>query len=201
MGGYNVEDLLEKVIFEAEVLELKANPDRQAVGTVIESRLDRGRGNVATLLIQAGTLKVGDEMVAGIHYGKVRALIDQKGQRIKEAGPSMPVQVLGLTGQPTAGDRFYVFYEDGKAKDVSQKRQNLFREQQMRKNNRLTLEEIGRRRALGNFKELNVIIRADVDGSVEALGGSGQHRMESCGCHLRSRHQPGHCLGCHCDCL
>ncbi|MCI4666823.1 MAG: translation initiation factor IF-2 [Bacteroidia bacterium] len=168
----NVEDLLEKVIFEAEVLELKANPDRPAVGTVIEARLDRGRGNVATLLVQTGTLRVGDEMVAGIHYGKVRALINQKGQRVKEAGPSMPVQVLGLTGQPTAGDKFYVFKEDGKAKDIAQKRQELFREQQLRKNNRLTLEEIGRRRALGNFKELNVIIRADVDGSVEALSGA-----------------------------
>ncbi|MEL6624833.1 MAG: translation initiation factor IF-2 [Bacteroidota bacterium] len=172
LKGMNVEDLLEKVVFESEILELKANPDRAATGTVIEARLDRGRGNVATFLIQNGTLRVGDEMVAGIHYGKVRALIDQKGNRIKEAGPSMPVQVLGLTGQPTAGDKFYVFTDDGKAKEIANKRQELFREQQLRKNNRLTLEEIGRRKALGNFEELNVIIRADVDGSVEALSGA-----------------------------
>ncbi|MEO0899660.1 MAG: translation initiation factor IF-2 [Bacteroidota bacterium] len=172
LKGDNVEDLLEKVIFEAEVLELQANPDRSSVGTIIEARLDRGRGNVATLLVQNGTLKIGDEMVAGIHYGKVRALIDQKGNRVKEAGPSMPVQVLGLTGQPTAGDKFYVFKEDGKAKDIAKRRHELFREQQLRKNNRLTLEEIGRRKALGNFEELNVIIRADVDGSVEALSGA-----------------------------
>ena len=172
LKGTNVDELLEKVILEAELLELKANPDRVSTGTVIEARLDKGRGNVATLLIQNGTLKIGDEMVAGIHYGKVRALIDQNGKRIKAAGPSMPVQVLGLGGQPQAGDRFYIFEEDGKAKTISQKRSELFREQQLRQTNRLTLEEIGRRRALGNFEELNIIIRGDVDGSVEALSGS-----------------------------
>ncbi|MEM7368823.1 MAG: translation initiation factor IF-2 [Bacteroidota bacterium] len=172
LRGTNVDELLEKVILEADLLELKANPNRVSTGTVIEARLDKGRGNVATLLVQNGTLKVGDEMVAGIHYGKVRALIDQNGKRIKTAGPSQPVQVLGLGGQPQAGDRFYIFEEDGKARSISQKRSELFREQQLRQTNRLTLEEIGRRRALGNFEELNIIIRGDVDGSVEALSGS-----------------------------
>jgi translation initiation factor IF-2 len=172
LKGINVDELLEKVTLEADLLELKANPDRVSTGTVIESRLDRGRGNVATLLVQNGTLKVGDEMVAGIHYGKVRALIDQNGQRTETAGPSQPVQILGLNGQPQAGDKFYIFEEDGKAKEIARRRSELFREQQMRQTNRLTLEEIGRRRALGNFKELNIIIRGDVDGSVEALSGS-----------------------------
>ncbi len=172
LKGEGVEDLLEKVIFEADLLELKADPERNAIGTVIEARLDKGRGNVATVLVQKGTLSVGDDLVAGIHYGRVRALIDQNGERIQTAGPSTPVQVLGINGQPTAGDKFYVFEDDGKAKEISQKRTELYREQQMRNTNRLTLEEIGRRRALGNFRELNVIIRGDVDGSVEALSGS-----------------------------
>ncbi|MDW3650515.1 MAG: translation initiation factor IF-2 [Bacteroidia bacterium] len=172
LKGDGVEDLLEKVILESELLELKANPDRSAVGTVIEARVDKGRGNVATVLVQTGTLKVGDEMVAGIHYGKVRALIDQNGQRVKTAGPSVPVQMLGLGGHPQAGDKFYIFDEDGKAKNIAQKRSELYREQQFRQTKRITLEEIGRRRAIGNFKELNIIIRGDVDGSVEALSGS-----------------------------
>ena len=172
LKGVNVDDLLEKVIVEADLLDLKANPDREATGTVIEARLDRGRGHVATVLVQNGTLRVGDEVVAGIHHGKVRALINQNGERIEEAGPSTPVQLLGLNGQPQAGDRFYVFEEEGRAKDLAQRRSELFREQQLRRTNRLTLEEIGRRRALGNFKELNIIIRGDVDGSVEALAGS-----------------------------
>ena len=172
LKGEGVTDLLEKVILEADLLELQANPDREATGTVIEARLDKGRGNVATVLVQNGTLTVGDEMVAGIHYGKVRALINQNGKRIKKAGPSVPVQVLGLNGQPQAGDRFYIFNEDGKAKTIAQKRSELYREQQFRQTKRITLEEIGRRRAIGNFKELNVIIRGDVDGSVEALSGS-----------------------------
>ncbi|GAB4405046.1 MAG: translation initiation factor IF-2 [Bacteroidia bacterium] len=172
LKGIGVDDLLEKVILESDMLELKANPNRTATGTVIEARLDKGRGNVATVLVQNGTLKVGDEVLAGIHYGKVRALIDQNGKRIKQAGPSKPVQVLGLGGQPTAGDRFHVFEEEGKAKELGQKRSELYRQQQMRRTNRLTLEEIGRRRALGNFKELNIIIRGDVDGSVEALSGA-----------------------------
>ena len=172
LKGEGVSDLLEKVILEADLLELKANPDREATGTVIEARLDKGRGNVATVLVQNGTLAVGDEMVAGIHYGKVRALINQNGKRIKKAGPSVPVQVLGLNGQPQAGDRFYIFSEDGKSKAIAQKRSELYREQQFRQTKRITLEEIGRRRAIGNFKELNVILRGDVDGSVEALSGS-----------------------------
>ncbi|MDX1906768.1 MAG: translation initiation factor IF-2 [Bacteroidia bacterium] len=172
LKGLNVDDLLEKVTIESDLLELKANPDRTASGTVIEARLDKGRGNVATVLVQNGTLSVGDEVVAGIHYGKVRALINQNGERVQQAGPAMPVQVLGISGQPNAGDKFYVFEEDGKAKSIAQKRTELYREQQMRRQSRLTLEEIGRRRALGNFKELNIIIRGDVDGSVEALSGS-----------------------------
>lgn len=172
LKGIGVADLLEKVILESEILELKANENRTAVGTVIEARLDKGRGNVATVLVQNGTLKVGDEVVAGIHYGKVRAMIDQNGNRVKESGPSKPVQLLGLGGSPQAGDKFHVFEEDGKAKNIAQRRQELFRQQQFRQTKRITLEEIGRRRAIGNFKELNVIIRGDVDGSVEALSGS-----------------------------
>ena len=172
LKGQGVDELLEKVILEAELLELKANPDRSAVGTVIEARLDRGLGNVATMLVQNGTLEVGDEMVIGVHYAKVRALINQKGKRVKKAGPSKPVQVLGLSGQPQAGDTFHVFKEDGKAKSISQRRGELYREQQLRQTRRITLDEIGRRRAIGNFEELNIIIRADVDGSVEALSGS-----------------------------
>ena len=172
LKGQGVDDLLEKVILEAELLELKANPDRPSAGTVIEARLDRGLGNVATMLVQNGTLEVGDEMVIGVHYAKVRALINQKGKRVKKAGPSKPVQVLGLSGQPQAGDTFHVFKEDGKAKSISQRRGELYREQQLRQTRRITLDEIGRRRAIGNFEELNIIIRADVDGSVEALSGS-----------------------------
>lgn len=172
LKGQGVSELLEKVILESELLELKANDDRPAIGTVIESRLDKGRGNVATVLIQNGTLKVGDEVVAGIHYGKVRAMIDQNGERVKDAGPSKPVALLGLGGSPQAGDTFHVFAEDGKAKQIAQRRQELYRQQQFRQTKRITLEEIGRRRAIGNFKELNVIIRGDVDGSVEALSGS-----------------------------
>jgi translation initiation factor IF-2 len=167
--GTGVEDLLEKVLIQSELLELKANPDRFASGTVIEARLDRGRGNVATMLVQRGTLKVGDPMVAGIHFGKVRALINQKGERVKEAGPSTPVQVLGLTGQPAAGDRFQVYDSESSAKDVAQKRQELVREQTFRQRTRLSLDEFARTRDRG---ELNLIIKGDVDGSVEALAGS-----------------------------
>jgi translation initiation factor IF-2 len=172
LKGIGVDDLLERVMIVAEMLDLKANPSRGAVGTVIESRLDKGRGHVATVLVENGTLTMGAEMVAGIHYGRVRALIDQNGERIRKAGPATPVQVLGIGGMPTAGDKFYVFEEEGKAKNIAQRRAELFREQQMRQTSRLTLEEIGRRRALGNFKELNIVIRGDVDGSVEALSGA-----------------------------
>jgi translation initiation factor IF-2 len=170
--GTNVDLLLEKVILESDILDLKANPKRHASGSVIESRLDKGRGNVITMLVQNGTLRVGDVMVAGIHYGKVRALINQKGERIQEAGPSTPVQVLGLSGLPQAGDKFQVYQEESKAKEIAQKRHELYREQQFRQTKRMTLEEIGRRKSLGNFKELNLIIKGDVDGSVEAIAGS-----------------------------
>lgn len=170
--GTNVDLLLEKVILESDILDLKANPKRHANGSVIESRLDKGRGNVITMLVQNGTLRVGDVMVAGIHYGKVRALINQKGERIQEAGPSTPVQVLGLSGLPQAGDKFQVYQEESKAKEIAQKRHELYREQQFRQTKRMTLEEIGRRKSLGNFKELNLIIKGDVDGSVEAIAGS-----------------------------
>lgn len=170
--GKNVDELLEKVMIESEFLDLSANPKRHASGSVIESRLDKGRGNVVTVLVQNGTLKIGDSIVAGIHSGKVRALINQNGERVKEAGPSTPVQVLGISGQPQAGDKFQVYEEESKAKSISQKRQELFREQQLRQTKRITLEEIGRRKLLGNFKELNLVIKGDVDGSVEALSGS-----------------------------
>lgn len=170
--GTGVDELLEKVLIQAELLELKANPDRSSIGTVIEASVEKGRGNVATMLVQTGTLNVGDPMVAGIHFGKVRALIDQNGNRVKVAGPSMPVRVLGINGQPAAGDRFQVFKEEAKAKDVSQKRQELYREQAFRQDNRLTLEEITRRSLVGSFSELNIIVKGDVDGSVEALSGS-----------------------------
>ena len=172
LKGLNVDDLLEKVILESDMMELRANPDKLASGTVIESRLDKGRGNVVTLLVQNGTLHVGDSMLAGIHFGKVRALINQNGERITAAGPAMPVQVLGLNGQPQAGDKFQIFEDESAAKAISQKRSELFREQQFRQTRRITLDEIGRRRAIGNFKELNVIIKGDVDGSVEALAGA-----------------------------
>jgi translation initiation factor IF-2 len=170
--GTGMDELLEKVLIQAELLELQANPDRSSVGTVIEASVEKGRGNVATMLVQTGTLNVGDPMVAGIHFGKVRALIDQNGNRVKVAGPSMPVRVLGINGQPAAGDRFQVFKDESKAKDVAQKRQELYREQTFRQNNRLTLEEITRRSLVGGFSELNVIVKGDVDGSVEALSGS-----------------------------
>ncbi len=170
--GTNVDELLERVMLESAYLDLNANPKRHASGSVIESRLDKGRGNVVTILVQNGTLRIGDSLVAGIHSGKVRALINQNGERIKEAGPSMPVQVLGVSGQPQAGDRFQVYTDESRAKSIAQKRQELFREQQLRQTKRITLEEIGRRKLLGNFKELNLIIKGDVDGSVEALSGS-----------------------------
>ncbi len=170
--GTGIDDLLEKVLIQAELLELKANPERQSIGTVIEASVEKGRGNVATMLVQTGSLKIGDPMVAGIHFGKVRALIDQNGNRIKEAGPSTPVRVLGINGQPAAGDRFQVFSDESNAKDVAQKRQELYREQAFRQNNRLTLDEITRRNKIGSFSELNIIVKGDVDGSVEALSGS-----------------------------
>ncbi len=170
--GQGVDDLLEKVLLEAELLELKANPDRNATGTVVEASLDKGRGYVTTLLVQTGTLKIGDIVLAGSHYGKVKAMFDHRGQQMKEAGPATPVQMLGLGGAPQAGDKFNVMETDREARDIATKREQLQREQSMRTKKHITLDEIGRRLAIGSFKELNVIVKGDVDGSVEALSDS-----------------------------
>ncbi|MFN8353397.1 MAG: translation initiation factor IF-2 [Spirosomataceae bacterium] len=171
-SGLGIPDLLEKVLLEAELLELKANPNRRAVGTVIEASLDKGRGYVTTVLVQNGTLNVGDVMLAGEHYGRVKAMFDYRGNRLKKAGPSMPVLVLGLGGAPTAGDKLQVLDSDREAKEIANKREQILREQNMRTRKHITLEEIGRRKAIGTFKELNVIVKGDVDGSVEALSDS-----------------------------
>ncbi|MBW3520151.1 translation initiation factor IF-2 [Flavobacterium sp. NKUCC04_CG] len=170
--GIGVKELLEKVLLEAEMLELTANPDKLAVGTVVEAFLDKGRGFVSTVLVQSGTLRVGDYMLAGKHHGKVRAMHDERGNAVKEAGPSKPISVLGLDGAPTAGDKFNVFLEEREAKQIAAKRTQLIREQSVRAQRHITLAEIGRRIALGDFKELNIILKGDVDGSVEALSDS-----------------------------
>ena len=170
--GENVDLLLEKVVLEAELLELKADPKKRAVGSVIESALDKGRGIVTTVLIQAGTLRIGDPILAGSHSGKVKALTNERGERVKEAGPSVPVQILGMSGAPTAGDKLYVMESESEARQVANKRLQLQREQGMRATKHITLDEIGRRLAIGNFKELNVIVKGDVDGSIEALSDS-----------------------------
>ena len=170
--GLNVEALLEKVLLEAEMLDLKANANRRANGTVIESMLDKGRGYVMTVLVQGGTLKVGDTLLAGCYSGRVRALYNERGFRIKEAGPSAPAQVLGMTGAPQAGDLFNVMEDEREARDIANKRLQLQREQGIRTHKHITLDEIGRRLAIGNFKELNVIVKGDVDGSIEALADS-----------------------------
>ncbi|QSS97683.1 translation initiation factor IF-2 [Psychroflexus sp. ALD_RP9] len=167
--GDGVKDLLEKVLLEAEILELKANPNRTAKGTVVEAFLDKGRGYVSTVLVQSGTLKVGDYVLAGTTSGKVKAIHDERGHKIKEAGPSTPVSLLGLDGAPQAGDTFQVMRDEREAKDIASKRTQLQREQSVRTQKHITLDEIGRRIALGDFKELNIILKADVDGSVEAL--------------------------------
>ncbi len=172
--GQGIDELLEKVLLEAEVLELKANPEKNAVGTVVEALLDKGRGYVSTILVQAGTLKIGDYILAGKHSGKVRAMFDERGNKIKEAGPSTPVSILGLDGAPQAGDKFNVFEDEREAKQIAAKRSQLQREQSVRTQKTLTLDEIGRRIALGDFKELNIILKGDVDGSVEALTDSFQ---------------------------
>lgn len=172
--GQGVDELLEKVLLEAEVLELKANPDKNANGAVVEALLDKGRGYVSTILVQAGTLKIGDYMLAGKHSGKVRAMFDDKGRKVLEAGPSTPVSILGLDGAPQAGDKFNVFEDEREAKQIAAKRSQLQREQSVRTQKTLTLAEIGRRIALGDFKELNIILKGDVDGSVEALTDSFQ---------------------------
>lgn len=170
--GLNVEELLDKVLLEAEMLDLKANPDKNASGTVVEASLDKGRGYMCTALIQSGTMKVGDYVLAGQYSGKVKAMLDERGNRIKVAGPSAPVNLLGLDGAPTSGDRFIVMDDEKEAKQIAAKRLQLQREQSVRSQKKMTLEEIGRRLQVGDFKELNIILKGDVDGSVEALSDS-----------------------------
>jgi len=166
--------LLEKVLLEAELLDLKANPDRLANGTVVEALLDKGRGYVSTVLVQNGTLKIGDYVLAGTCSGKIKAMQDERGQNIKVAGPATPISILGLDGAPQAGDKFKVYEDEKEAKQIASKRAQLMREQSVRTQRHITLDEIGRRIALGDFKELNVILKGDVDGSVEALTDSFQ---------------------------
>ncbi len=170
--GLNIDLLLEKVLLEAELLELKADPTKRATGTIIESSLDKGRGVVVTVLIESGTIRMGDPILAGAHFGKVKALQNERGQKTSKAGPSQPVQILGFNTSPTAGDKFYVTENDAIAKDIATRRQQLIREQGMRTKKHITLDEIGRRLAIGNFRELNLIVKGDVDGSVEALSDS-----------------------------
>lgn len=170
--GLNVDLLLEKVLLEAELLDLKADPNKRAVGSVIEAALDKGRGIVTTVLIQSGTLRVGAPILAGSYSGRVKALNNERGQRVNEAGPSTPVQILGMSGAPTAGDKFYEMESEADARQVANQRLQLQREQGMRTQKHITLDEIGRRLAIGNFKELNIIVKGDVDGSIEALSDS-----------------------------
>ena len=170
--GINVDLLLEKVLLEAEMLDLKANPNRRAAGAVIESSLDKGRGYLATILVQNGTLKVGDVVLSGCYTGRVKAMFNERGQKVDAAGPSTPVSVLGLNGAPTAGETFNVMADEKEAKEIANKREQLIRIQGIKTQKHMTLEEIGRRIAIGNFKELNVIVKGDVDGSVEALSDS-----------------------------
>ncbi len=167
--GLNVELLLEKVLLEADLLDLKANPNKKAMGTIIESSLDKGRGYVATILVKTGTLKVGDVVLAGCYSGKVKAMFNERGGHVPEAGPAMPVQILGLNGAPQAGDKFNVMEDEREAREIANKRLQLQREQTIRTTKHITLDEIGRRIAIGDFKELNVIVKGDVDGSIEAL--------------------------------
>ena len=167
--GIGVDELMEKVLLEAEMLDLKANPDRAAIGSVIESSLDKGRGYVATVLVQNGTLRVGDVILAGTNFGKVKAMFNERNQRVKEAGPATPVQVLGLNGAPTAGDTFNVMPTEQEAREIATKREQLQRELGLRTKKRLGLEELGRRRALNDFHELNLVVKGDVDGSIEAI--------------------------------
>jgi translation initiation factor IF-2 len=171
-SGIGVDDLLEKVLLEAELLDLHANPNRNAIGTVIEAELDKGRGYVTTVLVQTGTLNVGDIVLAGPHYGRVKAMTDYRGKKKKVAGPATPVQVLGLTGAPQAGDRIQVMETEREARELATQRQQLAREQSIRTKKHITLDEIGRRLAIGSFKELNILVKGDVDGSVEALSDS-----------------------------
>lgn len=170
--GEGIDELLDKVLLEAELLELKANPNKPALGSVVEASLDKGRGFVSTIMIQAGTLKVGDVLLAGPHFGKVKAMFDHRGKKLDKAGPSTPVLMLGLDGAPQAGDRFNVMESDREAREVANKREQILREQTIRTKKHITLDEIGRRLAIGSFKELNVIVKGDVDGSIEALADS-----------------------------
>ena len=170
--GEGVDELLEKVLLEAELLELKANPNKKAVGTVIESELDKGRGFLTTMMVQGGTLNVGDIVLAGSQYGKVKALFDHRGIEKKTVGPATPILMLGLNGAPQAGDKFNIFDTDKEAREIATKREQLIREQKLRTKKHVTLDEIGRRLALGSFKELNIILKGDVDGSIEALSDS-----------------------------
>jgi translation initiation factor IF-2 len=170
--GTGITELLDKVLLEAELLELKANPNKMAVGSVIEASLDKGRGYVTNILVQSGTLNVGDIILAGSNFGRVKAMMDYVGKRVKTAGPSMPIQVLGLNGAPQAGDKFQVMESEREAREIATKREQITREQSIRTKKHITLDEIGRRLAIGNFKELNVIIKGDVDGSIEALSDS-----------------------------
>ena len=171
-SGLNVDLLLDKVLLEAELLELTANPNKRATGSVIEATLDKGRGIVTTVLVQAGTLKVGDPILAGSYSGRVKALFNERGQKVEQAGPSVPVQVLGMQGAPTAGDKFNAVENESEAREIANKRLQLMREQGLRTQKHITLDEIGRRLAIGNFKELNLIVKGDVDGSIEALADS-----------------------------
>jgi len=170
--GLNIDQLLEKLLLEAEMLELKANPDKFAIGTVVEASLDKGRGYVTKLLVQAGTLSIGDAMVAGPYAGKIKAMFNDKGKKIKKAGPSTPVAILGLDGAPQAGEKFKIMEREQEAKAIATKRSQIEREQSNRASKRISLDEIGRRLALGTFKELNLIVKGDVDGSIEALSDS-----------------------------
>ena len=171
-SGIGIDELLDKVLLEAELLELKANPNRKSVGTVIEASLDKGRGYVSTILVENGTLKIGDIMLADQYFGRVKALVNSLGERVKEAGPSQPVQILGLPGAPQAGDKFNIMESDREAREIANKREQLNREMSIRAKKHITLDEMGRRKAIGTFKELNVIVQGDVDGAVEALSDS-----------------------------
>jgi translation initiation factor IF-2 len=171
-GNMNIEELLEKVLLEAELLDLHANPNKGARGTIIESTLDKGRGNVATILVESGTLEIGDVVLAGQYFGHVKAMFNERGKKIKQAGPSTPTLILGLNGAPQAGESFNVMGSDKEAKEIANKREQLQREQELRTTKHITLDEIGRRIAIGNFQELNVIVKGDVDGSIEALSDS-----------------------------
>ncbi len=170
--GTNMDQLLEKVLLEAELLDLKANPDKKALGTVIESELDKGRGYMSTVLVEAGTLKIGDVVLAGSFFGHAKAMYNERGKRIEEVGPATPVQILGLNGAPQAGDKFNVMDSDKEAREIANKREQLQREQSTRTQKHITLDEIGRRIAIGNFQEINIIVKGDVDGSIEALSDS-----------------------------